>query len=108
MDRQTVIVSVGGLAFCAVVGYIVYVFRAKEQTYKEALEAQKAKKESKKPSQVKNSDVNNKGDGADKNDAVSDVVIQKCCTKQISDCDVLQQVLLRKIDLGSIHFRNAL
>ena len=86
------------------------------QTYEEALEAQKAKKEAKKPSKAKNSDVNkkkkwkknNKGDGADKNDAVSDVVIQKYCTKQILDCDVLQQVLLRKVDLGSIHFGNAL
>ena len=53
------------------------------QTYEEALEAQKAKKEAKKPSKGKNSEVNNKkkkwkksnkGDGADKHDAVSDLL----------------------------------
>lgn len=31
MDLQAVIVFVGGFAFCAVVGYIVSVFGAKEQ-----------------------------------------------------------------------------
>ena len=58
------------------------------QTYEEALEAQKAKKEAKKPSKAKNSDANkkkkwkknNKGDIADKNDAVS-VVTQQCLKK---------------------------
>ena len=54
------------------------------QTYEEALEAQKAKKEARKPSKAKNSEVNkkkkwkksNKGDSTDKNDAVSDVVME--------------------------------
>jgi len=84
MDLQAVIVFVGGFGFCAVVGYIVSVFGAKEQTYEEALEAQKAKKEAKKPSKGKNSEVNNKkkkwkksnkGDGADKHDAVPIVLV---------------------------------
>jgi len=83
MDLQAVIVFVGGFAFCAVVGYIVSVFGAKEQTYEEALEAQKAKKEAKKPSKAKNSDANkkkkwkknNKGDIADKNDAEEEDVV---------------------------------
>jgi len=84
MDLQAVIVFVGGFAFCAVVGYIVSVFGAKEQTYEEALEAQKAKKEGKKPNKAKNSEVNNKkkkwkksnkGDGADKNDAEEEDVV---------------------------------
>jgi len=83
MDLQAVIVFVGGFAFCAVVGYIVSVFGAKEQTYEEALEAQKAKKEARKPSKAKNSEVNkkkkwkksNKGDGTDKNDAEEEDVV---------------------------------
>jgi len=78
MDLQALIVFVGGFAFVAIAGYLVTVFGAKEQTYEEALEAQKKNKESKKPAKAKNPDnnkkknkwkKNNKGENTDKNDA---------------------------------------
>lgn len=67
----------------AVVGYIVTIFGAKEQTYEEAIEAQKKKKDTKKPVKPKNTDFNkkkkwrkSKGDGgADKNDADGEEVV---------------------------------
>jgi len=86
MDLQALIVFVGGFAFVAIAGYLVTVFGAKEQTYEEALEAQKKNKESKKPAKAKNPDnnkkknkwkKNNKGENVDKNDvdAEEEVVV---------------------------------
>jgi len=77
MDLQALLVFIGGFAFCAVVGYIVSVLGAKEQTYEDALREQKERnKETKKPNKAKNTEIKkkkwnkkNKGEGgAEKND----------------------------------------